>query len=374
MARLAALLMALGMLVAACADDADDDASDDEAEAETQEDSEEDSEEESDEESDEDSEEEAGGRQSLQWATSDVGSYGYSIASMMVDFLNRELPEEYVVTVHPYPSTSAAMQAAMDGEADIAYTADVGMVEFYERGGPFEDYEPEVEELVHTFYAYPMETFLVALEENIDEYSNYGDFDGEDVFFTPAGFMNWLNLGRIFDALGYEFNHVEVDSATVADALESGSIVGSGAYTTAGASLPTWWREAELRAEIAAVEYTDEELALLEDAGLAPVAVDPEVAFTQDMGTDEILGVPILFGYNLLPSAGEDIVFQILEIFEANAEQMTALDEGFKPLAEDFVGMQTGAIRASPEIPVHPGLARFLQERDAWDDEWTIAE
>jgi hypothetical protein len=23
---------------------------------------------------------------------------------------------------------------------------------------------------------------------------------------------------------------------------------------------------------------------------------------------------------------------------------------------------------------VHPGLARFLQEHDAWNDEWTIAD
>jgi uncharacterized protein len=358
---LVAMIAALGLLAACAPEDIADDpdavAEDDAAEDDPAED-----------------EDGDGERVSLRWATSDVGSYGYAVSSYMVDYLNRELPEGHVVTVHPYPSTTAAMKAAMDGEAEIAYTADVGMEEFYAEEGPFEGYEPGVGDLVHSFYAYPMESFLVTTTGNADAYSTYGDFDGEEVFFTPAGFMNWLNFARIFEALGYEFNHVEIDSATVADALQGGTIVGAGSYTTAGASLPTFWREAELRVELEAVEYTDEELAQLEAAGLEVVPVDPEVAFTQEFSADEILGVPILFGYNLRADADEELVYQILTIFEENAETLTALDEGFIPLAEDFVGTQTGAIRAAPDIPVHPGLARFLEERDAWEDDWTVAE
>ena len=53
-------------------------------------------------------------------------------------------------------------------------------------------------------------------------------------------------------------------------------------------------------------------------------------------------------------------------IFEDNVEALTTLDGGFGPLSEDFVGMQVSAVRAAPEIAVHPGLARFLEERDAW--------
>lgn len=318
--------------------------------------------------------EEDQGRISVRWATSDVGSYGYAVASYMVDFLNRELPGDTVVTVHPYPDTSAAMKAVMDGDAEIGYTADVGMAEFAARQGPFEGYEPSAEELVHSFYAYPMESFLLTSKDNAEQYSTYGDFDGENVFFTPAGFMNWLNFQRIFDALGYEFNHSEVDSSTVADALQSGSIVGAGSYTTAGVSLPTFWREAELRVELAAVEFTPDELAALEAAGLEPVPVDPSIAFSQDLGTDEVLGVPILFGYNLRADMDEELVYNMLTIFEENVETLTQLDDGFAPLAADFVGTQVSALRAAPDIAVHPGLARFLEERGAWEDGWTIAE
>ena len=54
------------------------------------------------------------------------------------------------------------------------------------------------------------------------------------MFYTQAGFMNWLNWQRIYKALGYDFKHVQIDLKSNADAIEQGTIVGSATYTTAG--------------------------------------------------------------------------------------------------------------------------------------------
>jgi uncharacterized protein len=313
-------------------------------------------------------------RQSLRWATSDVGSYGYSVASIMVDVLEEALGGEYTVTVHPYPSTTAAKKATMDGDAEISYTADVGMRSFYDRTGPYQGFEPAAGPLVHAWYAYPMETFLVVPTAQADQFQSWADFDGQPTFFTPAGYMNWLNMGRIFDALGYEFNHVEIDSATTADALEAGSIVGAAAYTTAGASLPTWWREAELRADITAILPSEEELERLAAAGLRPLEIDPTVAFSQDLGVDTVLGIPIYFAYNVRADMDEDVVYRMLNAFMEAAPRLAEQDAGFRPLARDFVGTQVGGVGANPDIPVHPGLARFLQDHDAWNEDWIVAD
>jgi uncharacterized protein len=313
-------------------------------------------------------------RQSLRWATSDVGSYGYSVASLMIDVLEQALDGEYTVTVHPYPSTTAAKKATMDGEAEISYTADVGMRSYYDRTGPYEGYDPATGDLVHTWYAYPMETFLTVRTAAADQYESWGDLSGQPVFFTPAGYMNWLNMVRIWDALGYDFNHVEIDSATTADALEAGSIVAAASYTTAGASLPTWWREAELRADITVVNPSEEEIERLRAAGLVPMEVDPAEAFSQEVGVETILGVPIFFGYNVRADMDEEVVYRMLSAFMENADRLAEQEPGFIPLARDFVGTQVGGIAANPDIPVHPGLARFLEEHGAWNDEWTIAD
>ena len=89
-------------------------------------------------------------RKSIRWATSSTGSYGYNVAAQMTKVLEDALGGEYTVTVNPYPSTTAAMKAAMDGDGEISYTADVGMTQVYEGDGSFKDFKPAKSRLVHT--------------------------------------------------------------------------------------------------------------------------------------------------------------------------------------------------------------------------------
>ena len=313
-------------------------------------------------------------RQTLRFATSNVGSYGYAVGNVISETLQRELGRGYAVVVQPYPSTSGAMRSVMDGDGEFAYTADVGMRSLYDGDRPYDNYNPRRGRLVHTLYVYPMETFMLVADGRKGEFNSYKDFDGKPGYYTPAGFMNWLNMRRVFAALGYEFNHVEIDNTTVADAYEAGTIDGSAGYTTAGVSLPTYWREAELRANLAAVNPSDEEMERLRSAGLNPVRVDPSKAFSQDLGTDTIWAVPIYFAYNVRADMDAGLVEQVLDILYANVDKLVEGDAGFGPLAADFVGTQAAGVAANPDIPAHPGLAAFLRKHGQWNDAWTVAQ
>jgi len=312
-------------------------------------------------------------RKSIRWATSNTGSYGYKVAASMTKILEEALGGEYTVTVNPYPSTTGAMKAAMDGTAEIGYTADVGMTQLYAGEGGFKDYKPARSQLVHTWYSYPMESFMAAPAARADQYKCWGDFSGKPVFFTTAGFMNWLNFQRIYKTLGYEFRHVQIDPATQADALTGGTIVGAVAYTTAGRSLASYWRETELRTDVKMINPCPDEIAKLKAAGLAIAEVDPKNAFSKDVGVQTIYGVPILFGYNMRADLPEDVVYRMLGAFMKNADSLAKADPGFTPMAKDFVGMQVQGVGANPHIPVHAGLAKFLKEHKAWNDKWKIA-
>ncbi|HEU0204224.1 MAG TPA: TAXI family TRAP transporter solute-binding subunit [Burkholderiaceae bacterium] len=313
-------------------------------------------------------------RKSIRWATSNTGSYGYKVAASMTRILEDALGGEYTVTVNPYPSTTGAMKAAMDGGGEIGYTADVGMTQLYASEGGFKDYKPARGMLVHTWYSYPMESFMAAPAAKAEQYRCWGDFSGKPVFFTTAGFMNWLNFQRIYKALGYDFRHVQIDPATQADALQSGTIAGAVAYTTAGASLASYWRETELRTDVKMINPCPEEVAKLKSAGLVIAEVDPKKAFSKDVGVSKILGVPILFGYNMRADMPEDVVYKMLTAFHKNRESLAKADPGFTPMAQDFIGMQVQGISANPHIPVHRGLAKFLKEHKAWNDQWKIAK
>ena len=192
-------------------------------------------------------------RKSLRWTTSQVGSYGYTIAASMAKIVEQALGGEYTVTVHPYASPTVAMKAVMDGNGEIGYTADVGMTQLYAGEGGFKGYTPAKGKLVHAWYAYPMESFMAVAAKDAGKYRCWGDFSGKPVFYTTAGFMNWLNFQRIYKALGYDFKHVQIDLKSNADAMQAGTIVGSATYTTAGKSLAPYWKETEVRMDIRVV-------------------------------------------------------------------------------------------------------------------------
>ena len=312
-------------------------------------------------------------RKSLRWATSAVGSYGYQIGALMTRMVEEALPG-YTVIVQPYTSPTVAMKAVMDGNGEIAYTADIGMTEFQQRIGGFKDYKPKMPEIAHTWYAYPMESLMAVAAKDADKFKCWRDFSGKPVFYTNAGFMSWLNWQRIYKALGYDFKHVQIDLKSNADALQAGSIVGSATYTTAGRSLPAYWKETEIRMDIRVVNPCPDEVAKIKAAGLAVVEVDPKGAFSKSVGPATLMGVPILFAYNAGTNIPEDVVYKMVTAIYKNKDDLAKNEPGFIAMAKDFVGMQAQGINANPDIPVHPGLARFLKERKAWNNKWKIAK
>src|SRR3970282_368044 len=90
-------------------------------------------------------------RNSLRWATSSVDAYVYKVAAAMVKIAEEALGGKYTITVNPYPSTTGAMKAAMDGTAEIGYTADVGMTQVYAGEGGLKDYNAGKRELGHSW-------------------------------------------------------------------------------------------------------------------------------------------------------------------------------------------------------------------------------
>jgi TRAP transporter TAXI family solute receptor len=312
-------------------------------------------------------------RKSLRWATSPVGSYGYQIAASMTKIVEEALGGEYTVTVQPYTSPTVAMKAVMDGNGEIAYTADIGMTQFKERIGGFKDYQPRMPEIAHTWYSYPMESMMAVAAKDADKFKCWRDFSGKPVFYTNAGFMNWLNWQRIYKALGYDFKHVQIDLKSNADAMQGGTVVGSATYTTAGRSLASYWKETEIRMDIRVVNPCPDEVAKIKAAGLAVVEVDPKGAFSKNVGPATLMGVPILFGYNVGTNISDDVVYKMLAAFYKNKDTLAKNEPGFEPMAKDFVGLQVQGISANPDVPVHPGLAKFLKERNAWNSKWKVA-
>jgi TRAP-type uncharacterized transport system substrate-binding protein len=125
--------------------------------------------------------------------------------------------------------------------------------------------------------------------------------------------------------------------------------------------------------DIKVVNPCPDEIEKIKAAGLAVVDVDPKGAFSKDVGPSTLKGVPILFGYNARVDMPEEAVYKMIKAFYDKRDELVKIDPGFSAMAKDFVGMQVQGINANPQVPVHPGLAKFLKEHNAWSDKWKVA-
>jgi TRAP-type uncharacterized transport system substrate-binding protein len=308
------------------------------------------------------------------WGVSNPGAYGYRVSAFMSDFLRRGLPD-YDVTVYPYVSTTANIKSFLVGDLESTYSAEPGLRKLYSFVKPFKGFEPNVKQMpVQSFWSYTMETHILTLPENKDKFRSWEDLNGKKIYMTKAGYMNNINIHRAMeDICGLDITHVEVDMSKVADALRAGTIDATAAYTTALVSLAGWIKVLDVSSPLQGVNPTPEQIKKITAAGFTPEKIDIKKAYTRDLGVDELYGVPFFFGYHHGLSFPAEGVYKALKVFEAAGPEMIKLDPGFGPLAKDFAGFQVKGIKSIPEIPIHPGLAKYLKEKGLWDPAWKVA-
>ncbi len=308
------------------------------------------------------------------WGTANPGAYGYRVSAFMSDFLRRGMPD-YDVTVYPHVSTTANIKNFLVGNLESVYSAEPGLRKLYAFKKPFKGFEPNVRQMpAQSFWAYTMETHILTLPKNKGKFRTWEDLDGAKIYMTKAGYMNHINIFRAMrDINGLKIKHVEVDMSKVADALRAGTIDATAAYTTALVSLAGWIKVLDVATPLQGVNPTPEQIKKLTAAGFTPAKINMKKAYTRDLGVAELYGVPFYFGYHhglLFPAEG---VYKMLKVFEAERAQLVKVDPGFGPLAADFAGFQVRGIQSIPEVPVHPGLAKYLKEKGLWDPSWVIA-
>jgi len=306
--------------------------------------------------------------------TANPGSYGYKIAGFLSDFLRKALPD-YDVTVYPYASTTPNIKGFLLGELESCYAAEPGLVKLYAFKKPFIGLESKVKQMpVQSFWSYTMETHILTLSKNKDKFKSWSDLDGKKIYMTKSGYMNNINIHRAMqDVCGLKIKHVEIDMSKAADALKAGTIDATAAYTTATVSLASWLKVLEVASDLQGVNPTPAQIKKLTAAGFSPAKINLKKAYTKDMGVSELYGIPFYFGYHHSLSFPAEDVYKLLKALDSGASELVKLDAGFGPLAADPAGFQVKGIQSIPDMPVHPGLAKYLKEKGKWDSSWIIA-
>ncbi|MEM1525063.1 MAG: TAXI family TRAP transporter solute-binding subunit, partial [Nitrososphaerales archaeon] len=319
-------------------------------------------------------------KRKFNWGTATVGSTGHRALVGITAILNKYMPT-YEFTVIPTPGAVASMKNYAKGELDGCYASDIGFTEMYRFEKRFEGFKPEVKRMpVQTFWAYTIEVTLAIHDRNLNKYKKWSDLNGKKIYAFYLGWDVHAALTPLLDTLGIKYTHVEMDTSMVGSALEKGEIEATGVYTTSYKSPPPWIKELEITTPIAILNPSEDELKKLKGAGFDIVEIDPKGAFATDVNVEKIYARAFFYGFSVGTEMPENDVYTMLKILEEHKQDLVAYDPGFEVLAKDFAGFQVRGIEAlramcpEPQVPLHPGLAKYLKERGLWKDVWKVAK
>ncbi|MEM1528282.1 MAG: TAXI family TRAP transporter solute-binding subunit [Sulfolobales archaeon] len=316
----------------------------------------------------------------IQWGTASVGSAGYTALALIADIINRNM-QDLEISVVPTAGAVASIKSYSTGELGGCYASTPSFTELYTLSGRFKGFEPK-RYPYQTFWAYTLEIGIAIHQRNIGKYKCWSDLNGVKMFTGPAGWDVGVALRTALNILNISYEHIELDWGMLADALERGTIEATIIYTTAYYGLPDWARQLELSVPIAILNPCPNEIEILKreapKTGIIDAIVnyvEPKQVFSTDVkltSGDKISGVAFFYGFHVGSEVPADVVYRMLKVLEANAGELAKLNPMFRLLADDFVGMQVRGIEANSNVPVHPGLAKYLKEKGVWRDHWKI--
>ena len=306
----------------------------------------------------------------IRWGTSAVGSAGNKALVVLADVLNREMPK-YRVAVLPTPGAIVSVKGYAAGKFDGYYGSDIAFYEMANDIKRFKGFKENPERpVVQSMWVFTTDMGMAVHVRDKDKYKSWHDLAGKALFTGMPPWDTRAQIERIFETLGIKYNYRQVDLSAAGSLLQSGRIDGFGLYTNGEATVSPWIAEASLATDWAVVNPSAAEIAKLKEAGISVIELKPAI-FNRDIHADKAVLMPFYYGFHVGPEIPADDVYQMLKVVEKRAAELAKSDKAFAQIAQDMVGFQRRGIQASVKlVPIHPGLAKYMREKGAWDASW----
>jgi len=309
-------------------------------------------------------------QQDIRWGTPPVGTSGHKAMVALANVLNKEMPQ-YRISVLPTAGAIATVKGYAVMELDGFYGSDIAFRELANDSDRFKGFKARVQrQPVQSFWSNTIEVSLAIHARNKDKIKKWGDLNGKRIFTGPLPFDTRAQTERALNALGVKFTYVQIDLATVGSQLESGALDAMHIYTGSESAPPPWLAEASLATDWAALNPSQDEIAVLKKSGLAIVEVNPKV-FNRNVHVDNVIEMPFFYGFDVGLEVPEADVYKMLTIIEKNGVELAKIDPTFSQIAKDMKGFQKRGVESSWDlVPIHPGLAKWMREMGVWDTKW----
>jgi uncharacterized protein len=308
----------------------------------------------------------------IRWGTGPVGSSGGKALVVLANILNKEMPN-YRISVLPTPGAVTTVKGFATGEFDGFYGSDVALKEFATDSGRFKGFKANAKITpVQSLWCYTLDVGLAIKADNRDKIKSWGDLTGKEVYTGPLPFDTRKHLENAMAALGIKHIYKQVDLSTAGSQLNSGSIEAMIIYAAGGKTPPPWISEATLAVDWAVLNPTADEVATLKGKNFGIEEVDPANFKKKELYVKKVTLLPFYWGFDVGLNVPTDDLYQMLTVIEKHADELGKLDPSFRQIAGgQMVAFQKRALESTWDlVPIHPGLAKFLKEKGAWNAKW----
>ena len=279
----------------------------------------------------------------------------------------------------PTPGSSASVKIFAKGGADTAYASTWTLRDAYNNTGPFAQ-SPVEEKPLQGWYYLTAEWFIIVKANNGD-IKTLNDLRGKKFYPHPAGTGIFDVYKDVLEKLNLweEIKVRQIDSAGAADALQMGTIDAVGAVSVLmGKNAPPWIRDIDSRLEIKIISPSAEQKEKIKKMQGLSTGVIPKDWMrpkNQELNSDDVWGWYIHYGFHPGKNMPTDIMYKIYKTWiEYAKEDLAPVNATLKGYSERPLKTQLLAIEEAKDIPVHPGVAKYLKERGLWKDHWIIGE
>lgn len=315
--------------------------------------------------------------QEVTWncATSKEGSSGYGANLAAARVITECVPGLTYVSV-PTAGSVASCQlfGKGSGEVQACYPSTVDMYSIYRKLDPYQ----EIKWLPYqAFWVGTADLFLITKKDRTD-INCLGDLAGKKFFAMGRGTsihalwkMALTHLG-IWDDITIR----DMGAMDAADALDLGTIDAVGGYTSIRILPPSWIRNIDARQDIKVVVPTEEERAAISELPFAcgwDETGSQAAAFSQPV--DKIWSFSCAFGEQFSPDCDPELVYLMMKALDENTGELVKMAPVFIMWQNMGAGPACAmGISANPDIPVHPGVAKWLKEKGLWNEDWVVGE
>ena len=313
----------------------------------------------------------------IRLGTSKEGSTGYSCGVGLSSAINKNLTDVSMEAV-PTPGSTASVKIFSKKNLDMAYASTWTLRDAYNDTGPFAK-KPITRRPMQGWY-YLTADWILLIKADRSDINSFHDMIGKKVFPHVAGSGIYDVYRSVFKEIGI-WDKMKIRQTGLmdsSDSLQMGTIDVAGANSIDGGLITSpWVRNIDARLKIKIlVPSAEEQSTIRKIPGITFGKLSNKWMRPANQALNpKVLGWSVHYGFHPGPDMPTEVMYKIYKVWmEKGKTDLAPVNATLKFASEHSIDLQVNAIDEARDLPVHPGVAKYLKEKGLWKSTWNIGK